>query len=70
MAFPSSPASKSGGDALVGTPAYDPGASDVPAVASGFVTPVRTTEQVECSVPDGQAEIYSPQRGLTGQTAK
>lgn len=68
MAFPSSPASKSGGDALVGSVGYDPGQSAGEAVSGGEWG--RTTEQVDYSVPDGRAEIYSPERGLTGQTAK
>lgn len=68
MALPSQPASKSAGDALVYSPGYDPGQGSSEASPSGLWG--RTTESVDYSLPDGRAEIYSPERGLTGQTAK
>lgn len=72
MAFPSSPASKEAGDGLVYSPTreMEPRSSSSPATADGFVVPVRTTMDVDYSVPDGKAEIYSPSRGLKGQTAE
>src|SRR5437016_6857818 len=70
MAFPTEAASKSAGDALVYSPAYDPGSGDVPATAGGFVVDVRTTQDVDYSVPDGKAQASSPHRGLPGQPAK
>ena len=66
MAFPSSPASKSAGDAVVGSGAYDPGQGSSGATPDGLCG--RTTEKVDYTVP-GQGEIYSP-GGLIGQTPK